>query len=105
MAILAVFMVSAIAQPVLLFHGRDNAGGLVVLRLMHSQCSNESVLAHLRRYANRDDFVQFKDARLTWGGRDWASCWIERDGMIYSMDEEGAPLTPVHKSGFLDRSI
>ena len=49
--------------------------------------ADAGVAAALRRLARAELVARFKAATLTWGGRDWRSCWIEWQGEIYSIDE------------------
>ena len=84
--------------------GSDNRP--IVLRLFITPCSNKMVLLHLRtRIVDSSYIAKFKSAVLTWRGKDWASCWIEVGGLIYSIDEEGAPLEPIPFGFFRNDSI
>lgn len=57
-----------------------------------AQCDDADIVAHILRLGGGDLVDRFKKATLTYGGRDWRSCWVELDGMVYSVDEEGSPL-------------
>ena len=88
----------------------DTPQGVVGLRLSEAPCTNKKVLSHIRE----EFHSMFKAAVLTWGGRDWHSCYMvvelaDQLGMVQdtviSVDEEGSPLVPIPKSKFLDDSI
>ena len=79
--------------------------GPMSLKLLEARCSDAAVLKHLMQRVRPDLLDKFKDARLHWEGKDWASCWIELDGMVYSMDAEGAPLQPIPRALFKEDSV
>lgn len=81
----------------------ENAQGPVVLRLSESPCTDKKVRAAL--YAKILDDRRFKAATLTYAGKDWRSCYVEVDGNVLSIDEEGAPFQPVPRHLFKDDSI
>lgn len=91
------------AQAAEVFRGLDSMGGPAALRIKEEPCTNEKVLAQLRD--NMLDVTRFKAATLTYHGREWASCWAERRGVVHSMDEEGSPFQAVPRRLFRDESI
>lgn len=85
------------------FRGADNQGGPAVLTLHEKPCTNTKVLTKLH-----DQFLddrRFKASTLFYHGKEWASCWAERRGIVHSMDEEGAPFQPVPRRMFKDESV
>jgi hypothetical protein len=56
------------------------------------QCEDADILKHLAQMGAGERLSEFKRGTLTYGGREWRSCWIEVDEMVYSVDEEGSPL-------------
>lgn len=77
-----------------LFKNIGNDGRPVSLRLLDTPCTHPKVKAHLEANV-KDEFIpKFKSAVLHYGGKDWASCWIEYQGFVLSYDEEGAPFAP-----------
>jgi hypothetical protein len=85
------------------FRGFSEQGGEVVLRLGKEPCTNKAILVVMKdRFL---DARRFKAAVLTWGGKAWASCWVERQGVIHSLDEEGAAFQPVPRAAFKDESV
>lgn len=79
------------------FFTKDRSVGLV----RHDvRCENSTILAHLVAMGAGQFLDQFKKATLTYGGRKWESCWIELDGFVMSVDEEGVPLEPIPSNRF-----
>lgn len=83
-----------------LFKSRSPSGSELVLRRTQASCTNQQVRAALALAVSPELLRQFKRSILTWEGRDWESCWIERDGYVYSMDEAGELLQPVPEGLF-----
>lgn len=88
----------------------DTPNGPVGLRLSEAPCTNPKVLAQIKAEFHH----LFKAAVLTYGGRDWHSCWTEIEmpdqhgklhQTIISIDEEGSPFQPIPKKLFRDDSI
>ena len=94
---------NADAGPVFRSHAPD--GRPAALRLFNEPCVNEKVQAFLTVQVRPEFAVQFQRAVLTWAGKDWASCWMEWRGMVYSVDEEGVPFQPIPRSVFKDDSV
>jgi hypothetical protein len=97
---------NAYAAP--LFKNTGNDGKPISLRLLDTPCTNPKVKAHLEANVKAQFIPQFKSAVLHYGGRDWASCWIEYEGAVLSYDEEGAPFNPpmgVPRSMFKEDSV
>lgn len=83
------------ANAALVFkHPQGSNGQPVSLRLMDTPCSNEKVLKYIKTNVQERFVPKFKNAVLHWAGKDWASCWVEYDGNVYSYDEEGEPFNP-----------
>lgn len=101
----ALFIVAPMAMSAPTFKYTPRSGHEIVLRLLDSRCSNAAVLKHLLVRVPPDYLDRFKDARLRYEGKDWASCWFELDGMVYSIDEEGAPLQPIPRDLFRDGTV
>lgn len=99
---LLLYAASAHAAPV--FRGQSNDGKVMSLRLLNEPCA-EKVKMHLAVRVPAAFMEKFKAARLTFGGRDWDSCWVEHDGYVFSIDEEGAPLQPIPRTAFREESI
>lgn len=92
------------AEPALsgpIFRSFGQNGQPAALRIFEAPCSDPKVLQRIRPHHHQE----FKAARLTWGGQDWASCWIELDGIVYSIDEEGSEFQPVPRRMFRDDSV
>jgi hypothetical protein len=81
----------------------ENEQGPVVLRLSKEPCTDKKMLDVL--YERILDDRRFKAAVLTYGGKDWKSCWVEVDGAVLSIDEEGAPFQPVPRQMFREEGI
>ena len=99
----AFIAVPALAAPVFKTQGPD--GGPASLTLLETQCSDPTVLKHLKNMVKPDFLDKLKNARLLWENKVWASCWFEYQGVVYSVDEEGTQLQPVERSRFKDNSI
>lgn len=81
----------------------ENAQGPVALRLSEDPCTDKKVLAVLSDKVLDDR--RFKAAVLTYGGRDWKSCWVEINGAVLSIDEEGAPFQAVPRQMFMEEGV
>lgn len=104
-------------QAALSYEAMGGNGQAAKLRLSEAPCTNAKVIKHLHALIKPEYISQFKAAVLTWGGRDWHSCWlildlIDQNGRdvqtIWSVDEEGAPFNPpygVPRSLFREDSI
>ena len=100
LAALFVLATSAYAVPML-----KSSDGSVALKLKDTPCSDEKVLFFLAQKVQPEFLGKFKDSVLTYGGREWKSCWIEHQGHIFSIDEEGAPMQPIPLQYFRENSI
>lgn len=106
LAFVLVFGLVKCAIGAEVFRGIDDRGGQMVLKLYPEKCTNEAVLAHLVRGEIAPEAIAtFKKATLFYWGREWASCWIEAGGRVYSVDEEGAMLRPLPRSVFKNDSV
>ena len=103
--LVALFVVTPMVDAAPVLKTQDRSGGAVSLTLLETQCSNAVVLKHLLGQVKPELLNKFKDARLLWEGKVWASCWIEIGGMVYSMDAEGVPLQPLPRSAFREGSV
>lgn len=79
----------AIAGEVL--RGDDDKGGEMVLRLNPGPC-HETVVRWFPSRVYPEYREQMRDAELTWHGRQWHACWIDIEGRVYVLDEQGATL-------------
>ena len=101
--ILAAIIFVTLAHSALVFRAIGDDGRPVALRLLITPCG-EKVKAQLFRV--REQFwPKFKAAVLTWEGRQWESCWVEVNGIVHSIDEEGAFFQPVPFRMFRDDAI
>ena len=87
------------------FRAEGKNGHPAALRIFQSPCEDAQVLAHLIRRGAAEMVQGFKKAVLTWDGKDWSSCWIEVDGIVFSLDEENSPFQPVPRAMFKDDSV
>lgn len=93
------------AEPSLVFRAMHEDGSPVVLRIFITRpCTDDRVLMRLVHEVKvpRHIVPFFKAATLTWQGRDWASCWIQMQGRVVSIDEEGAPFQAVPMGSMRD---
>ncbi len=79
--------------------------GSVALKLLDTKCSDAKVLAFIAERVQPQYLGKFKDAVLTYGGKQWKSCWIEHQGHIFSIDEEGSPMQPIPVAYFHENTI
>lgn len=100
---LAMVLVPIIVNAAPAYRDRSPNGDIAGLRLLTEPCTNAKVLEHLAARVPPQYHVKFRAAVLTWGGKDWASCYIELDlvnqrgeevKFVWSIDEEGAPFNP-----------
>ena len=70
-------------------------------RRLSTPCVNKKVLEHIlpSHQAN------FKAGVLVFEGKEYASCWVEHNGMVFSVDEKGDLLQPLPAGAFRDDSI
>ena len=101
--ILASILFVTLAHSALVFRAIREDGQPVALRLLTTPCG-EKVRAHLFR-VNEWIWPKLKAAVLTWEGRQWESCWVEVNGVVHSIDEEGAFFQPVPFRMFRDDAI
>jgi hypothetical protein len=100
-AVVAVFLWSVQAYAAKVFKAEGRDGNPAALRLFDKPCTDQKVLSKVME-AMRD---KLKAAQLTYGGAEWASCWIELNGSVYSIDEEGAPFQPVPRYLFKEEGV
>lgn len=103
--LIVVFPPNMQAQGSRVFRGERGDGKLMALRIHYTRCENPVVLKHLISRVLPEILAEFKSATLTWDGRDWASCWIERGGYVHSVDEEGARLQSIPFLRFKDEAV
>ena len=101
--VLAGGIVVAHAAPV--YRSMSPDGQPAMLRLLDKPCTNEKVRAILQKLLGLPTVRKFKAAELTWGGARYASCWIEFNKVIYSIDEAGDPMEPLPRELFRDDAI
>ena len=104
-ALLVVMLIAAPAWAVPVFKATKPNGSEVALKLLDTRCSDPTVLKHLAAKVRPEFLDKFKDARLKWDGKDWSSCWIEFDGVVYSIDEEGSQLQPIPREAFQEDTV
>lgn len=95
-----------IARAAEVFRSTDDRGGPMVLKLYKEKCENAAVNSALLQMQIAPQFLfLFKRATLFYWGREWASCWLEHDGRVLSIDEQGSPLQPIPRSMFKDDTV
>ena len=100
-----VLMLATDAYSVPAFRARSSQGE-IVLRLLDAKCSNEKVMAHIKTKVRAEYQNEFRDGKLSWhDGKDYATCWIAMDGVVFSIDEEGSPLNPVPYRSFVEEGV
>lgn len=107
-AAFALLVASCTPAPALaaeIFKSVGTNGQPMSLTLKDTPCSDVVVLKHLAGNVRPEFLDKFKNARLYWAGKEWASCWLELDGVVYSLDEEGTPLQPIPRSAFRDDAV
>ena len=98
LCIVALTIASAYAAPT--FRGIGSNNRPMKLVLYQEPCSAE-VLFWIKPQLHD----LFKRATLTWGGRDWKSCWIELDDIVYSIDEAGDVFQPIPADLFFEPGV
>lgn len=83
--------VATCAQGAEVFRAKDLHDRPMALKLLSDPCP-ESVAKWLPIRVKEEFRAGMRAAILTWGGRDWAACWIELEGDVHSIDEEGVLL-------------
>lgn len=101
---LAAAMISFRLYAALAYQDIGSNGKPAMLRLSEAPCANETVRGQMAKREVPEKYREkFKAAVLTWGGKDWHSCWlkielIDQNGkeheFVWSIDEEGAPFNP-----------
>lgn len=100
---LALFIAAFNAIADEIFRSKDHQGQDAVLRIKNEPCANKKVIDKLQ--ADFLDYRLFKASVLTWKGKDFASCWVEKNGHVLSVDEDGSPFQPVPRRVFKNESI
>lgn len=91
-ALTGCFLYGAKAFADTSFQAKDGS----VKYVRHSaQCEDADILKYLLAMGAGHLIDQFKKGTLTYGGREWRSCWIEMQETVFSVDEEGSPLEPI----------
>lgn len=75
------------------------------LILYEAKCEDQAILAYIVANGAGKYLDQFKQATLLFGGVTLKSCWLEHEGLVYSIDETGDKLQPIPRSAFKDSSI
>lgn len=101
--ILALWTPKSMAAPT--FRGAGDNGQPVALVLHQGECVSPKVLAVIAAKINPAFHAGWRKAVLTYGGKDWESCWFLIGGVVYSLDEEGAQFVPIPRSQFRDSTI
>jgi hypothetical protein len=92
----------------LVFRALHRDGSPVVFRAFTAKpCTDARILGFLKHKfgAPAELLPHFKASILTWQGKDWASCWIEQQGYVVSVDEEGSSFQPVRMSRMKDEAL
>lgn len=89
------------AQAAEVFRNTDDKGGPAVLTLHKEPCSSADVLKHITAPFR----PLFRRATLFYWGRDWASCWYDHEGLVISVEEQGAQFQPLPRRAFKEESI
>ncbi len=87
------------------FATEDRTDQAMSLTLLETKCSNEVIRVLLAARIKPELVAAFKDSRLLWQGKEYASCWLDHEGVVYSIDELGEPLQPIPREYFKDKSI
>lgn len=107
LVVLIVLLLAAMAWGLAhageVFRGFDDQGDPAFYRLSEKPCTDERVLAHLKDMVL--DYRRFNAGALRWHGKDWSSCWVEIQGRVYSVDEEGEAFQVLPRALFKDESI
>lgn len=104
-ALLLFFSCSQASGQNLVFKNDRGDGKRMALRLYQTPCADAEVIKNLIPKVSPEWLLKFKTERLTWDGKDWESCWLEVNGVVYSIDSEGAQLQPIPKSLFVDEMV
>lgn len=96
--ILGIFLAAGVivAHAAPSFKSKDDRGGPASLHIYETPCESEKVKQHIRAQFHH----LFKKSSLFYWGQTWESCWIEEDGVVHSVDEQGAPFQPIPRSLF-----
>ena len=105
--LLAVFAPRAHANTTwsAVFKAEGQDGRPMSIRIYDRPCVNASVIKALVVTVKPEFLDKFRAAKLHWHGKDYEACWLEYGGMVYAIDEEGAPLQPLPKSVFGEDGI
>ena len=98
-------LISATASAAPIFKSDVPGQSFESLTLLDTPCSNDTVKAFIALKVPPELHGQFKDAILMWGSKPFASCYLEFEGYILSIDEEGIPLQPVPRNKFRESTI
>lgn len=83
-----------------------NDGSPKSLRVFEEPCMNDTVIAQIIKKGGAQQLAEFKRSLLRWDNKDYASCYIEFDEHVLSIDEAGDLLMPAIPVGkFRDTSI
>jgi hypothetical protein len=77
----------------LAFEATGRTGYPIKLVLHEEPCTNPKVTVFLTKRLQE----LAKRSVLTWEEKDWASCWIEANGTVHSIDEAGDAFQPIPK--------
>lgn len=70
-------------------------------RRLKEPCTDARILPHITESARPN----FKAGILQHNGKFYASCWVEFNGMVFSVDEKGDLLQPLPAGQFRDDTI
>ena len=94
---------NAYSAPV--FKAEGVNGKPASLRLFETPCTSPKVVNQLNSMVKPQLIAMFKRASLLWDGKTWESCWLDLDGVVFSIDEEGSQFQPVPRVLFREDTI
>jgi len=100
-----VFILAPVVLALEVFKSEGRDGQPMSLTLLETRCGDAAILKHLLTRVNAATLEKFKDARLFYGGKEYASCWVEWDGVVFSIDDTGETLQPIPRSSFKDGAV
>ena len=90
LAVAFILVPTAWAQSAVVFMSKDQQGRPMALWLFEKPCT-----AKVARHIRSEYRDLFRSSKLTWGGKDYESCWIVQGGSVHSIDETGELMLPI----------
>lgn len=103
--LLVVYSAPATAGESVVFRATGETGRPAALRLFDEPCTDAAVVRQLVAKIRSDLVDGFRRGRLTWEGKDWESCWMLHEDVVYSIDEEGSMFQPIPLRLFKSDSV